>query len=337
MELIDGRIGLLVTEKGNVMLKWTLKVLMAGAFASAGIAGFANAGELVVYTAHGEATSAPILQSFAKAHPDIKVTVVRGGTGEIVERLRAEAGSNSADVMWGGPTQTFEENASLFQPYQSPSDADMVTVDPNHIWHPFTVLLQPIIVSTKRIEAAKGPATQKDLLSPEFAKAGGLIIPDPAKSGTGYTILSALAGSFGWDFIGNLAKGARIAPGSDDAFNAVRDGEAAVSWINEDLGAKWKAQGLPVEIIYPSDAVTGQIDAQAIVKGAQHLQEAKSFIDFLGTKAAHEIVRDATIRRSARKDVAAPAALPDINSLNIISAMDPRPVVVARFQEVRSK
>lgn len=319
------------------MLKWTLRRILAGALASASLLGIANAGELVVYTAHGETTSTPILEAFAKAHPDVKVTVVRGGTGEIVERIRAEAGNASADVMWGGPTQTFEENAALFQAYQSPSDADMVTVDPNHIWHPFTVLLQPLIVSTKRVDAASMPKTQKDLLSPDFAKAGGLIIPDPAKSGTGYTILSALAGDFGWDFIGKLAKSARIAPGSDDAFNAVRDGEAAVGWINEDLGAKWKAQGLPIAIVYPTDAVTGQIDAQAIVKGAQHLTEAKSFIDFLGTKPVHEIVRDATVRRSARKDTPPPAALPDLASLNIVSAMDPRAVVVARFQEVRSK
>lgn len=319
------------------MLKWTLQRIMAGALASASLISIAHAGELVVYTAHGEATSSPILAAFAKAYPDVKVTVVRGGTGEIVERLRAEAGNSSADVMWGGPTQTFEENAALFQAYQSPSDADMVTADPNHIWHPFTVLLQPIIVSTKRVDAGSIPKTQKDLLSPTFAKAGGLIIPDPAKSGTGYTILSALAGNFGWEFVGKLAKGARIAPGSDDAFNAVRDGEAAVGWINEDLGAKWKAQGLPIEVVYPSDAVTGQIDAQAIVKGAQHLADAKSFIDFLGTKAVHEIVRDATVRRSARKDTTPPASLPDMTSLTIVSAMDPRPVVVARFQEIRGK
>ncbi|KQR69963.1 extracellular solute-binding protein [Rhizobium sp. Leaf341] len=319
------------------MLKWTLQHLVAGALASASLLSIAHAGDLVVYTAHGEATSAPILEAFAKAHPDVKVTVVRGGTGEIVERLRAEAGNGSADIMWGGPTQTFEENAALFQPYESASDADMVTVDPNHLWHPFTVLLQPIIVSTKRVEPAALPKTQADLLSPDFAKDGGLIIPDPAKSGTGYTILSALAGNFGWDFIGKLAKDARIAPGSDDAFNAVRDGEAAVGWINEDLGAKWKAQGLPIAIVYPTDAVTGQIDAQAIVKGAQHLDDAKSFIDFLGTKTAHEIVRDATVRRSARKDITPPAALPDMATLTIVSAVDPRPVVTARFQEIRGK
>jgi iron(III) transport system substrate-binding protein len=319
------------------MLKWTLQRMMAGAVVSTSLFAAANAGELVVYTAHGEATSAPILAAFAKAHPDVNVTIVRGGTGELVERLRAEAGNGSADVMWGGPTQTFEENAALFQPYESASDVDMVTIDPNHIWHPFTVLLQPLIVSTKRIETADIPKTQADLLSPTFAKAGGLIIPDPAKSGTGYTILSALAGNFGWEFIGKLAKDARVAPGSDDAFNAVRDGEAAVGWINEDLGAKWKAEGLPIAIVYPTDAVTGQIDAQAIIKGAQHLADAKVFIDFLGTKTSHEIVRDATVRRSARKDIAPPAALPDMATLTIVSAVDPRPVVTARFQEIRGK
>ncbi|SHN13704.1 extracellular solute-binding protein [Roseibium suaedae] len=297
----------------------------------------ASAADLVVYTSHGETTSSPILDAFKQAHPDINVTIVRGGTGEVVERLRAEAGNPTADVLWGGPTQTFEENAALFQAYESATDADMVTVDPNHIWHPYTVLLQPIIVSTKRVSADDMPKTQDDLVTAKWKELGSLIIPDPAKSGTGYTILSALSGDKGWEFVGNLAKDARIAPGSDDAFNAVRDGEAAVGWINEDLGAKWKAEGLPIEVIYPSDAVTGQVDAQAIVAGAPHLDEAKAFIDFLGSKASHEVVRDATIRRSARADVTPPTVLPELGSLNIVSPVDPRPVVVARFQEFLSK
>lgn len=297
----------------------------------------ASAADLVVYTSHGETTSSPILDAFKQAHPDINVTIVRGGTGEVVERLRAEAGNPTADVLWGGPTQTFEENAALFQAYESATDADMVTADPNHIWHPYTVLLQPIIVSTKRVSADDMPKTQDDLVAAKWKELGSLIIPDPAKSGTGYTILSALSGDKGWEFVGNLAKDARIAPGSDDAFNAVRDGEAAVGWINEDLGAKWKAEGLPIEVIYPSDAVTGQVDAQAIVAGAPHLDEAKAFIDFLGSKASHEVVRDATIRRSARTDVTPPAVLPALGSLNIVSPVDPRPVVVARFQEFLSK
>ncbi|RNL14392.1 iron ABC transporter substrate-binding protein, partial [Xanthomonas vasicola pv. vasculorum] len=125
--------------------------------------------------------------------------------------------------------------------------------------------------------------------------------------------------------------------GSDDAFNAVRDGEAAAGWINEDLGAKWKANGLPVSIVYPTDAVTGQIDAQAVVQGAPHPDQAKMFIDFLGQKDTHEKVRDLTIRRSARSDVAPPAALPDLSTLNIISPQDPKQVVVARFQAALQK
>jgi iron(III) transport system substrate-binding protein len=296
-----------------------------------------SAGELVVYTSHGETTTTAVLAAFKKDHPDITVTIVRGGTGEVVERIRAEAGNPTADVLWGGPTQTFEENATLFQSYESSSDKDMVTIDPNHVWHPYTVLLQPVIVSTKRVKAGDMPKTQADLVSDKWQGLGSLIIPDPAKSGTGYTILSALAGQFGWDFIGKLAKGARLAPGSDDAFNAVRDGEAAVGWINEDLGAKWKAEGLPIDVIYPTDAVTGQIDAQAIVKGAPHLQDAKALIDFLGSKVSHEVVRDATVRRSARVDVTPPTVLPDIGTLNIISPVDPKQVVVARFKEAAGK
>tara|TARA_B100001778_G_scaffold321462_1_gene312855 strand:+ start:232 stop:378 length:147 start_codon:yes stop_codon:yes gene_type:complete len=48
-------------------------------------------------------------------------------------------------------------------------------------------------------------------------------------------------------------------------------------------------------------------------------------------------VRDATIRRSARMDVTPPSVLPDIGTLTIVSSVDPRPVVVARFQEALNK
>ncbi|EIM26618.1 extracellular solute-binding protein [Microvirga lotononidis] len=312
-----------------------VKSVAVAATVLVGIAAFGQvrAEDLVVYTSHGEVTSGPVLDAFKKARPDINVTVVRGGTGEVLERLRAEAGNPTADILWGGPTQSFDESAALFQSYESQADSVMVAADPNHKWHAYTVLLQPVIVSRKRVQAEDMPKTQKDLANPKWASLGSLIIPDPSKSGTGYTILSALAGANGWDFIAALAKGAKISPGSDDAFNAVRDGEAAVGWINEDLGAKWKAAGLPIEIVYTTDAVTGQIDAQAIVKGAPHLKAAQAFIDFLGTKESHEIVRDATIRRSARQDVVPPTQLPDIGKLNIVSPVDPRPVVTARFQE----
>ncbi|WP_023640245.1 extracellular solute-binding protein [Dickeya zeae] len=297
----------------------------------------ATAAELVIYTSHGETTSAPVLEAFKKTHPDINVTVVRGGTGDVVERIRAETANPTADVLWGGPIQTYEENTALFQPFQSDTDASMVTIDPQHIWHPFTLLLQPIMVSTKRVPQADMPTSQADLAHDKWKKLGALIIPDPARSGTGYTIVSALAGQFGWNFINRLVKDARIAPGSDDAFNAIRDGEAAIGWINEDLGAKWTADGLPIKIIYPTDAITGQIDAQAIVANAPHIEQAKIFIDFLGSKTAHERVRDATIRRSARMDIAPPAVLPNVSQLNIISPQDPKQVVVARFQAAVAK
>jgi len=299
--------------------------------------GTASSSELVIYTAHGETTTSPVLEMFKKVHPEINVTLVRGGTGEVVERLRAEAGNPSADLLWGGPTQIYDENAALFQPYESKTDSAMVTADPRHIWHPFTLLLQPIIVSTKRVPSTEMPSSQADMVTGKWRKQGTLMIPDPARSGTGYTLISALAGQFGWPFISNLVKGARIAAGSDDAFNAVRDGEAAAGWINEDLGAKWKANGLPVSIVYPTDAVTGQIDAQAVVQGAPHPNQAKLFIDFLGQKDTHEKVRDLTIRRSARSDVAPPAVLPELSTLNIISPQDPKQVVVARFQAALPK
>jgi iron(III) transport system substrate-binding protein len=234
--------------------------------------------------------------------------------------------------MWGGPTETFDGAPNLFDTYDTPVAADMIVQDPNKRWTPLNVLVQPIIYNTRRVAEADAPRTIADLLDPKWAAMGGISFPDPSKSGTGLTLTSAIAGQFGWDFMNRLVKAVRVLPGSSPAFNAVRDGEVALGFINEDAGARWVNDGLPVKLVYPTDAVTVLIDGQAIVKGAKNRRNAELFIDWIGSREAHELIRSTVNRRSARKDVAAPGNLPALGSLKLITAKEPRNVVLQKFE-----
>ncbi len=180
------------------------------------------------------------------------------------------------------------------------------------------------------------PTRVTDLLDPKWSKLGGIVIADPTQSGTGYTMIGGLANGLGWDVTSRIIKAARAVPGSNAMFNAVRDGEAAVGWINEDLGVRWETQGLPVRMVYPADALTVQVDANGIVKGAPHPDAARRLIDFLGSRDAQVLVTTVIKRRSARKDVPPPATLKSFATLKIFPAKEPNDVVTAKFRKIKS-
>jgi iron(III) transport system substrate-binding protein len=291
-------------------------------------------GSLTIYTPHGPDVTAPIFELFKTFHPNIKIDVVTGGTGEVLERLRAEQANPAADIMWGGPTQTFEGAAELFDVHQAAHSNEMIVSDPANRWHAFSVLAHPLLINTKKVSPEQEPKTVGELADPKWKSMGGIALADPAKSGSGYTIISAIAATLGWPYLEKLLPTLRVAPGSSAMVNAVRDGEVALAWTWEDQGVKWMAEGLSVKMIYPSDVVPILVDATALIKGAPNQNNGRLFLDFLGTPEVHKIVVEQVKRRSARKDMASPQDLPPLTGLKLAEAVEPRDVVVTRFAKI---
>jgi iron(III) transport system substrate-binding protein len=293
-------------------------------------------GRIVLYTASGPEITTPIIELFNAKYPDIEIITVKAGTPEIFARLRAEKERPAADVVLGGSPLFYNLNSDLFEPYVHPETDYFVTYDPNHIWHPFSIFTQPLIVNTELVHPEDFPRYVLELFvkAPKWLELGGIALPDPAKSGTGWTIISGLSGAFSWDFWKQLLPYIKIFPGSDPAFLAVKDGECPIGWINEDLGAKWEAAGAPVKMIYPKDAITVQMDAFGLVKNGPNPELAKLFVDFLGTKEVQELVVKIVKRRPARIDVPPPAELPPLGELNLYVEAEPRDVVVAKIQNL---
>lgn len=318
------------------MKRALIAVLLAALAGLVPLAAASNA--VTIYTMHGPEITTPILDAFRAKNPSITVNLVKAGTGEIVARLEAEKGNPAADILWGGDNiAVFEGSPHLFASYKSPEDKFMSNKDPSDKWHAFTVFCQAIMVNTKMVKPADYPKGAKDLLDPAWKKAGGVALADPNKSGTGYTIVSGLSNAFGWSYIEKLVPNCIVLPGSDPMFKAVKDGELPVGFINEDLGATWKAQGLPIEIIYAKDAVTIQMDACALVKSGPNPELAKTVLNFICSKEAHIIAVNVINRRSARIDVTPPAGLPDLGDLNLFTASEPRQVVNAKFTKIYGK
>lgn len=297
----------------------------------------AAAREVVVYAAHGDDVTGAILGAFKEQNPEISITLVAGKTGDMFQRIKAEANNPSADMMWGGSIQSYEVFADNFASYANDNEEHMLFTDPDHKWHAFTVFAQPLMVNTNLVAESDYPSTVAEVLDAKWNDKGGVVLADPNKSGTGHTIVSGLAGGLGWEFATQLIKHVRPTPGSNPMFTAIKDGEAALGWVNEDLGAKWEAEGLPVKMIYPSDGLTVQVDAYGLVAGGPNPEDAQKLMDFIGSTEGQTLAVEVVKRRSPRKDVNPPVELPAMADLPLFPEVEPRSVINAKFSEIRAQ
>lgn len=275
-------------------------------------------GKVVIYTGAGPEITDPLFEGFKKQYPNIKPEVVKSGSGELLARITAEKDNAGGDVLLGGEPYSFDIQKAMFEPYESPTDKEMIRQDPNHIWHVWTFMPQAILVNTKLLkDPNEWPKSIKDLADPKW-KAQKIAFADPGKSGTGAGILNGIVSMYDWDFVQQMLKNVEVSPGSDAMFAAVKDGAVPIGFINEDLGAKWEQTNLPVKMIFPSDGVTNVLDSLAIIKGAKDMDNAKAFVDYMGSKEAHQILKDQILRRSTRKDTAPPAGMQDLGKLKMI-------------------
>ncbi len=280
--------------------------------------GKAVSGRVVLYTGNGTEITDPLLAGFKKAYPNIQVEIVKAGSGELLARIKAEKGNPGGDILWGGEPLLFESNAEYFEAYDSPADKAMIRQDSKKIWHLWSFMPQAIMVNTNLIKnQADWPKTIKELADPKWKKVGKIALADPNKSGTGATLVNGFASIYDWDFVEQLLKNCEISPGSDAMFAAVKDGAVPLGFINEDLGAKWEQLNLPIKMIFPADGITNTLDALAIIAGAKNKDAAHAFVDWVGSKDAHEILRNPILRRSCRTDVAPPLGLIDLSKYKI--------------------
>ncbi|GAA2442661.1 extracellular solute-binding protein [Agromyces soli] len=301
----------------------------------------AESGTVVVYAAHGPEVTDPIIAAFEKAYPDISVSLTASpGTGELISRVESEMKNPLGDVAWGGSSENYAAASDgAFATVELENDEATVVTDPEHKWHATDALFQAIAVNTERVtDASSYPQSFEDLADPKWREAGQIAFANPRSSGTSYSLLAAMVTAHDWDFLDGFLPNAKVVDGSSQMFDGVRTGEYALGFINEDLGATWVAEGAPLELVYPSDVVSNQIGVAAVIEGAKHPKAAETFVNYLMSKEAQQLMVDEVGRRSARTDVAPPAGLPAADELKL-AAPDPavfatdKDAVLTRFDE----
>lgn len=258
-----------------------------------------------VYTAHRADIVDKLIPEFEKA-TGIKAEVVKAGSGDIINRVKAERNNPQADVIWSIGGELLEANKDLLQAYR-PKEIDMV--DPAFVssdaWVPYTGIVTVFMVNKNKLSPDAYPMTWLDLAKPELK--GQISSAGADKSGSAYIQLATFLTIYGdtdegWEKYNSIFKNFAIAGSSGAVPRFVNDGEAAVGLTLEDNAYNYIKGGGPVAIVYPADGTSVLADGMALVKGAPHADTGKAFIDWALSATTQDVVVQDLGRRPIRKD-----------------------------------
>lgn len=279
-------------------------------------------GTITVYTSQPQEQMTTVVEAFNKDYPDVQVEVFRTGTTELMSKLQAEfaAGSTPADILLIADavamTQLKQDDRLLAYEDAPLEGIPAGVVDPDNMFFGTKLITTGIVYNTGMVDSA--PSSWDDLRAP--AVAGSLIMPSPLYSGAAVIHVGTMAQQpeFGWDFYGELAaNGAVAGQGNGTVIEAVARGEKAYGIIIEYMAMNARADGSPVDFVWPEQGVSAITQPVAIVKGTDNEDAAKAFVDWQLSQAAQE--------QSVEQGyfpvvggVTAPEGYPSLDSLKIL-------------------
>jgi iron(III) transport system substrate-binding protein len=274
-----------------------------------------------IYTAHTANIVEQLIPEFEKA-TGIKADVVKAGSGDIINRVRAEAANPKADVIWSIGAELLEANSDLLEPYQ-PKEYAMIAdaFKSGGAWIPYTGILNVFVVNTKKLKPEEYPKTWADLAQPRFKNL--VSMADAEKSGSAYMQLNTFLTIYGdnaagWEKFKSVFNNLNVSPSSGAVPRFVNDGEVAVGITLEDNAYLYLKGGGPVAIIYPEDGTSAIADGMALVKRAPNPAAGKAFIDWSLSAPVQEMVVQELGRRPIRKDAKPLGALKPMEQIKLV-------------------
>ncbi len=253
----------------------------------------AVSGPLVLYTSQLEPDAAATVEAFRRRHPGVTVEWVRGGTGQIMPRLRAEiaAGSPRADVLLLADSLTMEglkaEGRLRRSPEVSPGGVPADRVDPDRTYFGTKLITTGIVANAR---APFVPRRWADLLEPRAR--GQVAMPAPAVSGAAaiHVLTLQQSAAHGWDYLTALARGGLQPRGGNGAVvTAVAGGERAFGIVIDYLPIREAARGAPLRFVFPEDGVSAVTEPAAILSTSRNPAAAVAFVDFLLSREGQEL------------------------------------------------
>lgn len=300
-------------------------------------------GQLVVYASH----PAQMVDHFLKMFGDkygIKVSSVKAGTGELLNRIKAERSRPAADVMWGGFSDTGGSSPDLFDVYRSPqlSGTDPEMIDPSGFNTPFGASTMVIMYNKSQVKPEKAPQKWSDLAKLEWK--GKIVHADPSKSSSALSALNTWLmingrGDAAWKLVEDMTRNMTLVLKSSLVFQQVGRGEYPIGVTYEEGAFNYVLAGT-AGIVYPQDGTLLEPEGTFIVKRGPNPKAARLFADFLlSEEAQKELVAKFPGRRPTRMGIATHPDMLPASKLKLIDydskwASDNRAQILERMQKV---
>ena len=279
---------------------WAACALAAAAFGLAS----ARAGEVVLYSSNSVEAINAVADEFNKKYPSIRISPVRGSTGAMMQRIKAEAASPKADIFWSGGFPALGTYKEYFAAYRSPEAAGVQPVfkGPDDLWVGTNAHVMVIMVNKRALKGDPMPRTWSDLADPRWKDR--LVIGDPEKTSSSYATLWGINESLGKEPLKGIARNATVVSTASQVYEGVAKGEFTVGMTMEYAAQEYVAGGQKdIQIVYPSEGTFIAPEGMALVKSSPNPQEAHKFYDFHASKETQEMLFRKFYRRPIRDDI----------------------------------
>lgn len=237
----------------------------------------------------------PLFDQFT-ADTGVKVEVLSMSSGEVLSKLRAEGGTPSADLWFGGGIDAFmgaKDDGLLEQvTFDAAADLDPTYKDADGYWYSKGITIVGFLVNNTLLEelGLEAPQTWADLLDSQYA--GEIIMSNPAVSGTNYAVVNALLQTMGeeegWAYFEGLNENiAYYSKRGSDPSNKVISDEYAIGITYLDGTIDALVEEYDVTAIYPTDGIPWVPEGVAVFKNAENVEAAKYFVEWLFSSDEH--------------------------------------------------
>lgn len=258
-------------------------------------------GRLTVYCSVQNEVCEDLTKQFSQKY-NVQTNFIRGGTGTIFGRIKAEKDNPQADIWYGGTIEPHFQagQLGLLAAYRSPKQTEIMPRFKSLLETQrgdFTSIVYMMVlgfgVNSEKFQKLGVPLPTKwaDLLDPRLNDE--IQLPDPRSSGTTYTVIATLIQLWGeektFEYLKKLDENVSQYVKSGLVTQNLSRGESAVSIGFVHSYATEKEKGAPVESVLPEDGVGYALGGASIIKGARNLENAKLFMDWALSKEAQEI------------------------------------------------
>lgn len=220
----------------------------------------------------------------------VKTELLSMSSGEVLSKLRAEGGTPSADLWFGGGIDAFmsaKEDGLLEQvTFDAAADLAPEFKDEEGYWYSKGITIVGFLVNEDLASelGVTAPQTWQELLNEEYK--GEIVMSNPAVSGTNYAVVNALLQTMGeeegWSYFEKLNDNiAYYGKRGSDPLNKVNAGEFTIGISYLDRTVDAAIEGSNISVIYPTDGIPWVPEGVAAFKNAENAEAAKYFVEWL--------------------------------------------------------